>query len=218
MASFTLADLTFLFNIVPVKVKCSAVENRQYDGHWYPPTSKEDFVLDDLNSTGWCRWTVNGVQENVHPVNTSNADDDDDDVCSVFFDSERDQFLVTHFDCVQKSVRSLIKDMGIGWSRVTFQHLDNQGCGKISKVSFHTDDHWLAARGSPTWMPQLLPKTYDNNGVNEYTGLIGELSLLLAFAAFSCEPRRRDMVATINRCFRPPRWINEERETPSVSK
>ncbi|KAL1998134.1 hypothetical protein VTN02DRAFT_6796 [Thermoascus thermophilus] len=214
MATITLSNLTFLFKIVPVKIRLNVAENRQADAHWYPPTAKEDFILDEANSTGWCRWSANGVQEGVPSVNESGPDDD---ICSVFFDSERDQFLVAPVDCAEGGVQGLLEDMGIGWSRVTFQHLESRHHGMVSKLSFHDHYHWLGAQGSPTWMPQLLPKTYNNNRrSDEYTGLVGELSLLLGFAAFSCEPRRNDMLTTIRESFRPPNWIYRQRNTPSV--
>ncbi|KKA21826.1 hypothetical protein T310_4172 [Rasamsonia emersonii CBS 393.64] len=214
------ARLRFLFNITPVDIRENLPERRiPPDNHWAPPLTYDCFTRDRENSTGWCRWTSNGVRQlesppTIRPSETS--------TCSIFFDSERSSFLITRADCSRQNVSDLERENNApqaGWGRVGFNHGRTPDNQTLSIVSFHpAEAYTLSARGSPYWMPQLIPATYDKPYSDTYTVLAGELSILLGFAAFTCEPTREEIIRTIGSNFRLPRWIPhpESRQLPST--
>lgn len=213
----SLSDLTFLFHITPVHIRDEVPETRTGDGHWRPPDNNTDFILDTANGTGWCKWTADGyVEENIHPGFTT-TNNNNEDVCSIFFDSECAHFLAAQTDCSQTGSSNAF--WNVGWRRLSFAHLNG---GRISRISFIREFQRLGGWGSGSWMPQLLPQTYDTRETPFGTGLVGDLSLLVALAAFTCEPRRGEFIGTMSRCFRPPIWwprVGGDNNTlPSVSK
>lgn len=206
--------LTFLFQIVPVCIKPEVPENRKFGGYWFPPENKEDFTLDDNNQTGWFQWTAGaqGASNELRVHHLDPASSADEDVCSVFFDSECGYFLVAPTDCSQTGAVDQVWDLG--WKRLGFDHLKQGG---VSKLTFVAEHHTLGGIGAEDWMPQLLPETYDNHETCIHTELIGDLILLVAMAAFTCEPRREEFLATMSDHFRPPYWYPKVGK-PSISK
>lgn len=216
------AGLRFLFNITPVEITGNCPERRiPPQNHWTPPMTSNYFSQDRANSTGWCRWTSNGVQELQNPPTQLSLETR---TCSIFFDSERALFLITRADCSRQNVCDIEREKDApqaGWDRVGISHVRTPDNQDLSIVSFVPADHFnLSARGSPLWMPQLIPATYDNEGSDRYTGLAGKLSILLGFAAFTCELMREDIIRTIRSNFRLPRWIPHPKppKQPSISK
>ncbi|PGH12950.1 hypothetical protein AJ79_03923 [Helicocarpus griseus UAMH5409] len=190
-------------------------ESRDAHGNWIPPT--EPRAISRVASTGWRRWEANSNSFSPMP----DTGEDNVHECSLFFDSERNHFLGVHFDCTKKSVQNeiRIRDERHGWRRLMFNHLepsDNSGRPK-SILEFDREHNVLAARGSPTWMPELIPDTYNYNGLQErplgYTDLAGRLDLLIGFAAFSGPCPTSDTEAEVQRAlrairaFRPPNWV-----------
>ncbi|KAJ9257996.1 hypothetical protein DTO280E4_121 [Paecilomyces variotii] len=211
-------DLAFLFNIVPVTVSEHASEQRKglvSAQYWYPPLDQDQFVRIDSQSTGWCSWSARtGVQEQVIP----NDPGRNDEVYTVFFNQENDHFLVVPIDCSRESLRQRVDAEPnwptVGWFRVNFKHLHD---GRMSKLTHEPMDcYHLGARGSPEWVPQLLPFAYDQSESDFVTGLTGKLSLLVAMAAFTSEFRREHFITTMRDHFQPPRWIPRPAGTPPV--
>jgi hypothetical protein len=97
-----------------------------------------------------------------------------------------------------------------------FEHTDDTP--PLSVMDFDSEHHVLASTGSPTWMPELIPDSYDQNHLDDYmqtpTALAGNLALFIALAAFSCD--RANVLAVINSSFKPPCWRHHA--LPSGSK
>lgn len=232
-----LFNLTFLFHITPLIIKAEAPENRRFNGYWHPPDSKDDFVLDTANQTGWWKWATDSPVEPSPSLNPSlcpstsssrSSSSNDEKLCSIFFDSECGYFLITPTDCA--STGSTDSSWDIGWTRIRINGLvvnpstttptaaiTTSPC-KISKLTFFAERLTLAGTGSESWMPQYLPETYNNLESQTPTALVGDLALLVAIAAFTCEPRRNDIISTMNNHFRLPRWIPRPGGRPFVSK
>jgi hypothetical protein len=216
----SLASLCFLFNITPVRISVNCPERRVGPhNHWTPPVTRNCFLRDQTNSTGWYKWTPNPNE--ARPW--SNPVPERQLTCSIFFDKDINQFLLARNDCSQENVSDSINEHDVeqaGWCRVAFEHSSTRDHRDLSIVRFDpADDYILKSRGGPSWMPQLIPSTYDNPRSDRYTDLAGELPILLGFAAFTCEPRRADIIDTIRSHFRLPRWIpHQPNPHPSTSK
>lgn len=170
------------------------VEERRFsnppDTLWIPPTRKEAFTI--VAETRWHYWdngSVSGVPPEklgqIKPYSTT----------SMFWGNDRQAFLHVPCDCTAVSVKNAKggreKDMLLDWAKISFCHkrVVNR-C--LSLIGYHYEKNELGAKGSPYWMPQLLPEVYQYAGVPEYEGsclLAGDLSVLLSLAAFSIEPQ-----------------------------
>ncbi|EFW16128.1 hypothetical protein D8B26_006151 [Coccidioides posadasii str. Silveira] len=167
---------------------------------WIPPTIPS--AVKTVGSTGWYRWTPAGIER-------TECRGEKFRVCSLFYNSECYHFLGVPFDCRQKSVQQSRRRDGIGWRRVMFQYLLNDPYPPISVMRFDVNYNVLAGKGSDSWMPQLIPETYNQNQEDyDYsnTGIAGDLSLLLAFAAFSCPHDAYTVLEVIRLSFKPPIW------------
>ena len=103
-----------------------------------------------------------------------------------------------------------------GWRPLTFRHVQIYNTQHTySAVSANGDRQHIAARGSPHWMPQLLPKIYDDQSGSSrvQAGLIGSLPLLIALAATSAPPAY--LVGVLTNCLRPGAWFPYEYQYPS---
>lgn len=97
--------------------------------------------------------------------------------------------LAVPFDARTQNVRDEIN----GWRRLTFNHEQIPGTNRYySYISCLGLETCIAAPGSPHWMPQLLPDWYRyrqrTSPIRDQAGLIGNLPLLFALAAFSTPP------------------------------
>ncbi|KAL9612697.1 MAG: hypothetical protein Q9167_002733 [Letrouitia subvulpina] len=124
--------------------------------------------------------------------------------------------LPVGFDAEKRNVSELPG----GWKPLSFRHhsaaISNRN-GTYSSVETFGDRQKLAAPGSPDWIPQLLDTIYDYKSTldargepippnTESAGLIGNLPILLAMAAFSTPENRLVQVMTEN--IRPGKWIH----------
>lgn len=103
-----------------------------------------------------------------------------------------------------------------GWLPLSFQH-DRIGNPDTiySSVQAVASQRHLAAPGASHWVPQLLPTIYDypttdHEGRSLSTsvtsaGLIGNVPLLLALAAFSGPENQLDVILT--QCLRRGIWV-----------
>ncbi|KAL8717070.1 MAG: hypothetical protein Q9181_008362, partial [Wetmoreana brouardii] len=121
---------------------------------------------------------------------------------------DTDHLLTVPFDAEKRDVS---EEPG-GWKILRFNHIPRQGTqwAYYSSVNVAGDQQRLAAPGSPLHMPQLLPKIYDyeptlsSSQDRQSAGLIGNLPILFALAAFSASPQRLSQVLTS--CMKPNRW------------
>ena len=122
---------------------------------------------------------------------------------------DTNHLLAVTFDAQKQDVR---EEPG-GWKVLSFDHIPQDGTQRTySSVGVAGAERQLAAPGSPTWIPQLLPKIYDYDSDNPPQrtsgGLIGNLPLLFALPAFSAQPDRLSHVLT--RFMQPNRWYRHE--------
>lgn len=156
------------------------------DSLWLPPTSKEGFTK--VAETGWHSWDNGTVSKvpfarvgQIIPYSAT----------SMVWSDGRQAFLHVPCDCTEVAVKNAKKkNMPVDWSKITFHHerVHNR-C--LSLIGYHYERNELGARGSPFWMPELLPEVYQYHGQTEYQGncqLAGDLATLLSLAAFSIEP------------------------------
>ena len=211
MEDLSLDNLTFLFRIIPVRIRADVAPNRWGLGYWRPPDYREDFQRERGNDTGWCRWRADGrVEQDVDP----GPADSGEEVCSMFYDSECNHFLISPTDCSRTGSCNAAWDLS--WRRLMFEHMNN---GRMSRITFVNESLILGGRGSSSWMPQLLPQSYDNHQRGgRWTGLVGDLCILVALAAFTSDLIPGKFLSTMARHFRPPEWRPRDRWPPAASK
>jgi hypothetical protein len=101
------------------------------------------------------------------------------------------------------------------WRNLSFNHISSRnGLGRYSSIRVLGDQAQLAAPGARHWMTQLLPTIYNYQQQVDLrgevippptsAGLIGDLTLLVALAAFSGPQPQLDQILT--HCLRPGRW------------
>ena len=116
--------------------------------------------------------------------------------------------LVVPFDARTRNVQ------GRGWQSITFNHNRIENSNRYySYVSERGAEQRIAAPGSQRWMGQLLPAWYDCDAQHEtrtQEGLIGELSLLFALAAFSAPPASQGL---LRQFIAPGRWMSHNQNT-----
>ncbi len=106
-----------------------------------------------------------------------------------------------------------------GWKPLYFNHVRIDNTQRTySAVSAVGDRQYIAASGSPHWMPQLLPKVYDfqTGSPRIQAGLIGSIPLLIALAAFSAPPPA--LAAVLTSCLRPGTWRPHQYQYPAGRK
>ena len=112
--------------------------------------------------------------------------------------------LAVPFDARTRSVRHF----GRGWQRISFNHNPVGNSNSNAYYSYISDrgaEPRIAAPG-PHWIPQLLSAWYDchaGHATRKQAGLIGELPLLYALAAFSVPPESLELLLS---SMQPGRW------------
>ena len=103
-----------------------------------------------------------------------------------------------------------------GWKPLNFRHVRVDKLQRTySAVSAMGDRQRIAAPGSSHWTPQLLPRIYDDQirSPRIQAGLIGNIPLLIALAAFSAPPAA--LVAVLTNCLRPNYWRPHQFQYPA---
>ena len=108
-----------------------------------------------------------------------------------------------------------VNQFGRGWQCMTFNHIPvGNSNSYYSYISDRGGQQRIAAPGSQHWMDQLLPDWYNCNDVEDsrrtQAGLIGELPLLFALAAFSAPPASQ---GSLRHSIAPGRWIPHHQNT-----
>ena len=98
---------------------------------------------------------------------------------------------------------------GRGWQCVTFNHIQvGNSNAYYSYISDRGAEQSLAAPTLRHWSPELLPDWYNCHPVHRtraQAGLIGELPLLFALAAFSAPPHSSEVLLS---SIQPGKWIS----------
>ncbi|OJD27659.1 hypothetical protein ACJ73_00947 [Blastomyces percursus] len=178
--------LQFYFNIGFVQSDYEVQrETRDPQSYWYPPTDPN--AVSVVATTGWRKWDAGSITQALRNCKKSS---------------------------VEKKIRTT--DEAHGWRRLTFKHPEPIDSGDhLSVLAFDATFNIFTAPGSPRWMAELMPHTYDYNNLDIYvsgqTALAGNLALLIGLAAFSgpFPDRCLDVERSVNaiRAFRPPHWV-----------
>ncbi|PGH36682.1 hypothetical protein GX50_00544 [[Emmonsia] crescens] len=203
-------SLKFYFNVEFIQPNYEVQGEIRDSQSWHPPTHPN--AVSSVATTGWRKWEAGSI------THVQVADNPKFQECSLFYTSESDFFFGVPFNCRAKSVHQEIttRDERHGWRRLTFNHREPTTNGNhLSVLAFDGAHNVCAAQGSPKWMPELIPKTYNYNGphANELgsTALAGNLALLIGLAAFSGpfprHPLDVEQAVDAIRAFNPPNWV-----------
>lgn len=191
-------------------------ERRSRSGSWIPPIQPSECTR--VGRTPWLRWAPGALMPVTVAADVT-ASMEDYDCCSLFYDSECDHFLGVPYDCMTRSVKTVMQQAvalggngwAHGWRRLTFEHNTYRG-RNLSVLNFDDAYPVLAAYGSSTWMPELIPTSYNFNvtiasqpACPGTTIVAGKLALLFAFTAFSCA--QENLYDVIKSALRPPDWV-----------
>lgn len=182
-------------NVPPEKIPLAGRTNSRAS-YWLPPNKRSHYK--NKRSGKVYRWFKgkSTLMENKRKpfVGYSTA--------SVFIQARQSNFLVFEGDCRDKN----IADVECGWSQLTFKHHGSSGLSEAEFFGKYKDH--LCAPSNGSWMPQVVPATYDppTRGPRKYEGkpissggLCGRIAIIFALAAFSTEPERVEDV--IVSCF-----------------
>ena len=208
------SDITFYVLVDSLEPNYQA-QSAQHGSHgyWSPPTIKAGYTT---RSSSLFRWR-GGIMVQIaahevvnYPLGPIHS------AVTVFTQyPDTPHLLVVPFDARARDV-----DRYPGaWRPLTFRHARIAGTqGIYSVVSANADRQHIAVRGSSRWMPQLLPKVYDDQSQSTRTqaGLIGSIPLLIALAAFSAPITFLPSVLT--NCVRPQRWHPHQLQYPAGRK
>lgn len=146
---------------------------------WLPPNKKKGVKI--TRDGKIYQWRSTGSRECGVKGNLSHYD-----TASVFYQARQDNILAAPSDCTEHNVSG-----AAGWESIHFKY----GEKNRSAVVFTGGQETLAVPADgTTWMPQLIPRTYNapirghcsiRQPEHPYGGLCGKLALLIALAAFS---------------------------------
>ena len=179
-------------------------------GDWLPP-NRPNGLRDGQGRVSFLRWAggrITTVPLN-DPIRTTNLDGYFYAAATVFTQfPDIQRLLAVPFNARTRSVSATY---GRGWQAIRFNH-NQVGNSYLSYISHRGAERAIAAPGSPRWMPELLPDSYDcehRHATRNQGGLIGELPLLFALAAFSIEPNQ----GFPSNSMGPGRWSNHGQTT-----
>lgn len=203
--------LSFLIRIDNLEPNYQA-QPPQHDSHdyWSPPNIKTGYITRSANYFRWLNGSMIHYPANVPiiqalgPVHSA---------ATVFTQNpDTPHLLVVPFDVK----RSDVKKYPGGWGPLSFRHVPTGKTQRsYSAVLANGDHRYIAAPGSPHWMPQLLPEVYDCQGGDPrlQTGLIGSIPLLIALAAFSAPSTY--LLSVLTSCLHLGKWLPHEHMYPS---
>ncbi|KAK0510532.1 hypothetical protein JMJ35_006964 [Cladonia borealis] len=186
-------------------------------GDWLPP-NRPNGLRDGQGHVSFLRW-AGGRITTVPPndqIRTTSLDGYVYTAATVFTQfPDIQRLLAVPFNA---RTRSVYATYGRGWQAIRFNH-NRVGDSNtyLSYISHRGAERAIAAPGSPRWMPELLPVSYDcdhRHASRNQGGLIGELPLLFALAAFSIEPNQGFPVNAMG----PGRWYNHGQTTGRIAE
>lgn len=182
------------------------------EGYFIPPEKRHGYMRGDGPALllRWMGGRLSQVQQTdpIRKVKLLSYN-----TATVFTQNDDTPHLLTvSFDARAKNVR----DEG-GWRPMGFNHVQiGSTDGYYSYVLHCGPERHIAAPGSPHWMPQLLPDWYQYSSQSSeprtQAGLIGELPLLMALAAFSTPPTEMGVLLT---SVQPGAWSPHGHPYPS---
>ena len=182
-------------------------------GYWVPPTIRTGYITrirSLFHWTGGIMTHITAHEEVGHPLGEIYS------AATVFTQHpDTPHLLVVPFDVRRRNVAG---HPG-GWRPLTFGHVRIANTQHTySAVLVNGDHQHIAAPGSPRWMPQLLPRVYDDQtrSTRIQAGLIGSIPLLIALAAFSAPTSFLSSVLT--NCLRFQRWHPHQYQYPAGRK
>ena len=178
-------------------------------GYWSPPDIKSGYIKKPRSIFHWMGGVMvpltggSAVNPRLGPIWSA---------ATIFTQNpDTPHLLVVPFDA---SKRHVYQYPG-GWRPLSFRHFSVGGTPHTySAVTANGDCQHIAAPGSAHWMPQLLPRVYDDQSRSnkKQAGLIGDLPLLIALAAFSAPPTY--LSAVLATSLRPGRWLPHQHQYP----
>ena len=182
-------------------------------GYWSPPTIRIGYTTRSRSVFHWRGGTMTQIaahEEVGHPLGQFFS------AATVFTQNpDTPHLLVVPFDARRGDVAGYPG----GWRPLTFRHVRIPNTQHAySAVSANGDRQHIAARGSPRWMPQLLPRVYDDQSRSTriQAGLIGSIPLLIALAAFSAPISF--LPSMLTNCLRLQRWHPHQYQYPAGRK
>ena len=179
-------------------------------GYWSPPIERTGYTDRSGSLFHWRGGTMTHIAGNgaaarsSYPVYSA---------ATVFTQNpDTPHLLVVPFDARRQHVYQYPG----AWRPLSFRHVRMTPTQRTySAVLANGDRQHIAARGSPHWMPQLLPKVYDDQSQSTriQAGLIGSIPLLIALAAFSAPASF--LRAVLTGCVRPGRWLPHQQQYPA---
>jgi hypothetical protein len=200
-------SLSFFYSLKLIKPK-EAVEHRRTeppDCLWLPSVRKDAFTASEDGD--WRQWSPGSVQA-VPPNERSTIRLFS--TVSLIWCPDRQAFLQVPFDCTKRNAAEVYNGIPVDWEGLSFHHQPDSEGRCISRLGYKYERNQLAACGSETWLPQLLPERYQCPERPEYSGschLAGELSILVGLAGLSTTPDW--MHWAIRNCFHSgslPTW------------
>ncbi len=202
--------LSYYVRIEPLSPDFGGQPIRHAQGGYWTPPDKPNGLRNGQGPTIFFRW-MGGWITGVSPSDQIWATDLDryvDRAATVFTQyPDSPHLLAVPFDARHRSVQTFER----GWQAITFNHIQVQKSnrtGYFSYISNSGGEPAIATPGSPNWMPQLLPEWYDCNtrhATRTQAGLIGELPLLFALAAFSAPPQSLGVLLS---SMQPGEWMS----------
>ena len=182
-------------------------------GYWSPPTIRTGYTVRNRSLFHWRGGNMTHIaahEEVGHPLGQFYS------AATVFTQNpDTPHLLVVPFDVR----RGDVDEYPGGWRPLTFRHVRiGNTQHTYSAVLANGDRQHIATRGFSRWMPQLLPRVYDDQSRSTriQAGLIGSIPLLIALAAFSAPISFLPSVLT--NCLRPQRWHPHQYQYPAGRK
>ena len=209
--------LSFYVRIEPISPDygCNGQSIRHAEaGYWMPPDRPNELTKGQ-GHTLLLRWE--GGRTTIVPANDPIRDADLNGYiyrAATIFTQQPDtpHLLVVPFDARIRSVQ----EYGRGWQYITFDHNrvgNSDSSAYYSYVSDRGAEQRIAAPALLPWMDQLLSPWYDcvpRHASRTQAGLIGQLPLLFALAAFSAPPKSLGVLLS---SIQPGKWMHHNLPT-----
>ena len=199
--------LSFYTRIEPVRPDYNAQPIRQECGLWVPP-DRPNGLINGQGPTLLLRWEggrINSVPAN-DPIRGIDLERYVYSAATVFTQHlDTPHLLTVPFDATTRSVHHFKR----GWQPITFVHspVGISSNAYYSYILYQGTEPRIAAPMLPHWIPELIPAWYDcdpRHATRTQAGLIGELPLLFALAAFSAPPQSLGVLLS---SMQPGEWF-----------
>ena len=183
------------------------------NGFWFPPTIRTGYIKKSSTLFHWKSGNMTHIE--THDVSHHRLGQLYS-AATVFTQwPDTPHLLVVPFNAQIRHVCQYSR----GWKPLTFRYVQIENTQHIySALSANGDRQHIATLGSSHWMPQLLPKVYDDQSrsTKQQAGLIGNIPLLIALAAFSAPTSFLSSVLT--NCVRLGLWQQHQHQYPAGRK